>query len=154
MPGWKWNQLDLLRDGMWVREAVRSKDDSRALLMALVLVFCLFACLFCLHGYKDGVTTSWNEEVFRRKNRWPNALVPCYSISLIQSIKCIACRFHGLLYVRCQRWREKYMLSVPSKNSQARRRQAWKTTFQIIYFPLKRRKCVTTEVNLSPHRHD
>lgn len=58
MPGWKWNQLDLLRDGMWVREAVRSKDDSRALLMALVLVFCLFACLFCLHGYKDGVTTS------------------------------------------------------------------------------------------------
>ena len=48
----------MLRDGMWVRQAVRSKDDSSALLMALVLAFCWFACLFCLHGYNDGVTTN------------------------------------------------------------------------------------------------
>lgn len=56
----------------------RSKDDSRVLPMALVLAFCLFACFI-------GVSTKMelSEEVFRRKNRLCNVLVPSYSISLI-----------------------------------------------------------------------
>ena len=55
-----------------------SKDDSRVLPMALVLAFCLFACFI-------GVSTKMelSEEVFRRKNRLCNVLVPSYSISLI-----------------------------------------------------------------------
>ena len=56
----------------------RSKDDSRVMPMALVLAYCVFACFL-------GVSTKMelSEEVFRRKNRLCNVLVPSYSTALI-----------------------------------------------------------------------
>lgn len=78
MQGCRGNQLGLLIDGTWIRETARSKDESRVLPVALVLAFCLFACFL-------GVSTKTElpEEVFRRKNRLCNVLMPSYSISLI-----------------------------------------------------------------------